>query len=147
MMRTLRHVNETVVFVDILSDTTAKSGYGNLPIKCCPQCGTLTFRTQCCCLHCGMIATYQGSGAEITFSTDTVFESSSVAAPPAAGSAQRSSDVAPVTPLRTIADEDIEDDINNSWSSTAVWRFTIVVDAGIYGKYDMEKHKSQARLA
>ena len=59
-----------------------------------------------------MIATYQGSGAEITFSADTVFDSPSVAAATAAGSAQRPGDVAPVTPPRAAMDEDIEDEIN-----------------------------------
>ena len=108
MMRKLRHANETVTFADVLKGTAPSSGYGNLSIKCCPQCGTFIIRTQCCCLRCGMIATFQGSGAEITFSPDTVFEPSSAAATPAAGFAQRSGDVAPVTPPRTTAEEDIE---------------------------------------
>jgi hypothetical protein len=59
-----------------------------------------------------MIASYQGSGADTTFSTDTVFEPSSVVATPAVGPAQRSGDVAPVTPPRTTAEEDIEDEIH-----------------------------------
>jgi len=63
-------------------------------------------------VHCGMIATYQGRGADITFSADTVFSSSSVAAALAAGSAQRPGDVAPVTPPRTAMVEDIEHDIS-----------------------------------
>ena len=94
MMRKLRHANETVSFADVLQDTATKSGYGNLSIKCCPQCGTFIPRTQCCCLHCGMIATYQGSGAEITFSADAVFDSSAAVVATAAGSAQRLGDVA-----------------------------------------------------
>ena len=60
-----------------------------------------------------MIATYQGSGAEITFSADTMFESPSVAATTAVGSAQRLGDVAPVTPPRAAMDEDIEEELNN----------------------------------
>jgi hypothetical protein len=41
-----------------------------------------------------------------------MFESASVAAASAAGSAQRLGDVAPVTPQRTVPDEDIEDEIS-----------------------------------
>ena len=59
-----------------------------------------------------MIATYRGGGAELTFSTDTMFESASVVAAPAAGSAQRPGVVAPVTPERTALDDDIEEEIN-----------------------------------
>ena len=59
-----------------------------------------------------MIATYRGGGAELTFSTDTMFESASVAAAPAAGPAQRPGYVAPVTPERTVLDDDIEEEIN-----------------------------------
>jgi hypothetical protein len=56
-----------------------------------------------------MIATYKGGGTELTFSADTMFDTTSVAA---AGSAQRLGDVAPVTPERTVPEEDIEEDIN-----------------------------------
>ena len=100
-----------------------------------------------------MIATYQGSGADITFSTDTVFEPSSAAATPAAGSAQRSGDVAPVTPPRSIAEEDIEDDINQLERKERIlgrlleYGVPAVVHACIYGKVDLEEHKIQARLA
>ena len=52
-----------------------------------------------------MIATYKGGGTELTFSADT-------ASAAAAGSAQRPGDVAPVTPERTVRDEDIEAEIN-----------------------------------
>ncbi len=30
MMRKLRHANETITFADVLKDTAAKNGYGNL---------------------------------------------------------------------------------------------------------------------
>ena len=50
-----------------------------------------------------------GGGTELTFSADTMFESASAAA---AGSAQRPGDVAPVTPERTVLDDDIEEDIS-----------------------------------
>ena len=56
-----------------------------------------------------MIATYRGGGTELTFSADTMFDSASVAA---AGSAQRSGDVAPVALERTVPEEDIEDEIS-----------------------------------
>ena len=59
-----------------------------------------------------MIATYRGGGTELTFSTDTMFESASAVVASAAGSAQRSGDVAPTTPERAVMDEDIEEDIN-----------------------------------
>ena len=59
-----------------------------------------------------MIATYQGSGSELTFSTETIHEQPSFVAAPAVGSAQCSGAVAPVTPPRTVAEEDVEDDIN-----------------------------------
>ena len=60
-----------------------------------------------------MIATYRGGGTELTFSTDTMFESASAAAASAAGSAQRPGDVASTTPERAVMDEDVEEDINN----------------------------------
>ena len=56
-----------------------------------------------------MIATYKGGGTELTFSADTMFDTTSAAA---AGSAQRPGDIAPVTPERTVQDEDIEAEIN-----------------------------------
>ena len=50
-----------------------------------------------------------GGGTELTVSADTMFDSASAAA---AVSAQRPGDVAPVTPERTVPDEDIEDEIS-----------------------------------
>jgi len=54
MMRNLRHSHDYISVADVLKETAAKNGYGNLSIKCCPQCGSFILRTQCCCLHCGM---------------------------------------------------------------------------------------------
>ena len=36
MMRKLRHAGEALTFVDVFKESVAKSGYGNLSIKCCP---------------------------------------------------------------------------------------------------------------
>ena len=103
----------SVDFADVLKETVAKNGYGNISIKCCPQCGTLILRTQCCCLQCGMIATYQGGGSELTFSAETILEQPSVVVASAARSAQRSGAEAPITPHRTVVKEEVEDDISN----------------------------------
>ena len=107
MMRKLRHSSEELTFAEVFKETATKNGYGNLSIKCCPQCGTFVLRTQCCFLHCGMIATYQGGGTEITFSADTIFGQQPAVAATAAGSAQRSGAEAPVTPPRTVVEAEM----------------------------------------
>ena len=102
MKRKIRHASEALTVVVVVEETSAKSGYGNLSIKCCPQCGTFVLRTQCCCLHCGMIATYLGGRSELTFSAESILEQQSVVAVTAVGSARRSGAEAPVTPPRTV---------------------------------------------
>ena len=43
MLRKHRHASEALSFADILKETAAKNGYGNLSIKCCPQRGLLFY--------------------------------------------------------------------------------------------------------
>ena len=118
MMRRLRHPNGNITLAIVIREAAAKHGYGSLSIKCCPQCGAFILDSQCCCLHCGMIATYKGGGTELTFSADMMLDTTSAAA---AGSAQRLGDIAPVTPERTAQDEDIEAERHQS-----VLRMTIL---------------------
>ena len=83
-----------------------------------------------------MIATYQGSGAELTFSIDTVFEPSSAAATSAVGPAQCSGVVAPVTPPRTTTEEDIEDEINKLEQAYLEFiDYKLIIRGAEYAKY------------
>ena len=93
-----------------------------------------------------MIATYKGGGTELTFSADTMFDSTSAAA---AGSAQRLGDVAPVTLERTVPEEDIEEAINNierkredPRTPTGVWYLAVVLHARGDGEDHLEEHQS-----
>ena len=112
MMRKLRHTSERLTFAEVFKDTAARSGYGSCSIKRYPLCGTYSLKKQCCCLHCGMIATYQGGGAEISLSAETVLHHQPVAAATAVGSAQRGGMEAPATPPRTTAEEELEDEVS-----------------------------------
>jgi nitrogenase molybdenum-iron protein alpha/beta subunit len=64
VIRKLNKSSEKLKFAAIFNDIAARSGYNSLSAKCCPQCESFIIKIQCCCLHCGMMATYQGGGAE-----------------------------------------------------------------------------------
>ena len=96
-----------------------------------------------------MIATYRGGGAELTFSTDTMFESASVVVAPAAGSAQCLGDVAPVHTGKDgfgrghrLGYQQGRTERQDSWTPFGVWHIAVIFHACCDGKDNMAEHQS-----
>ena len=154
IIRKLKHTSEHMTFAAVFKDTSARNGFGSLSIKCCPQCGTFILKTHCSCLHCGMIATYQGGGDELSLSAETVLQSELVAASTAAGSAQRADTAAPSTPPRFVTEEGIEYDVTKMERKEKM--LSRLLEYGVshlsstrasMAKSYLEKHQGQACLA